>query len=339
MKGRTAGGIILVAMSSSSGPSDRLPSVSVVIPARSAAQAVAGAVASALDQDYPALTEVVVAAADEPTADAARSLEDPRVKVVANPNGSTPAALNIALAASSGQVVVRCDAHAVLPPGYVTRAVETLKSTGATNVGGRQVPRGKTMFERAVGLAMVSPVGAGDARYRLGGAAGPVDTVYLGVFRRSAVEEVGGFDETLERNQDYELNWRLRQAGGVIWFDPRLAVDYRPRGSVGDLWLQYFEYGRWKRAVIRRHPESWRWRQSAAPALVVGLGASAFLAAAGSRLAGVIPAAYLATTLGAAGRHLATAQLPEAILEPVALWTMHLAWGIGFIVGPPGGRP
>ncbi len=314
-----------------------LPTVSVVVPARDAASSVAAAVASALAQEYPALEEVVVAAGDAPTA-AAVPTGDPRVVVVDNPSGSTPAALNAALAASSGDVIVRCDAHAVLPPGYVLRAVQTLMDTGAANVGGRQVPQGRTLFERAVGLAMVSPVGAGDARYRLGGEPGPVDTVYLGVFRRAAVEKVGGFDETLERNQDYELNWRLRSDGEVVWFDPGLAVAYRPRGSVPSLWRQYFDYGRWKREVLRRHPGSRRWRHLAAPVLVGGLGISAALGLSGSRLALVVPSAYLAVTVGAAAADLGRTRRPAALLEPLALWTMHLAWGTGFIAGPPGGR-
>ena len=315
------------------------PSVSVIIPARDAADSIGSTLSSVLNQDYPAVGDIVVAAADEPTARAAESSGDVRVRVVANPDGTTPSALNRALAAGSGEIVVRCDAHARLPSGYVSRAVATLVATGAANVGGRQVPVGLTPFERAVGMAMVSPIGAGDARYRLGGRPGPVDTVYLGVFKRSAVEKVGLFDESLERNQDYELNWRLRQAGGVVWFDPALAVEYRPRGSVADLASQYFQYGRWKREVIRRHQGSWRWRQLAAPALVAGLALSAFAAVAGSRLAYVVPAAYLATTIGASIWDLIRTGQAVAVMEPVALWTMHLAWGWGFIVGPPDRRP
>lgn len=315
------------------------PSVSVVIPARHASDFIETALHAVLEQDYPNLVEVAVAAADEATARTAASVVDPRVSVVDNPGGSTPSALNRAIEATKGEIVVRCDAHSVLPAGYVTRAVTLLEETGAANVGGRQVPDGETVFERAVGLAMVSPLGAGDARYRVGGEAGPVDTVYLGVFRREALEAVGGFDETLDRNQDYELNWRLRRAGGLVWFDPSLAVAYRPRGTPASLFRQYFEYGRWKREVLRRHPESWRWRQLAPPALLAGLALSVALAAAGSRLAAVAPTAYLGATIGASAWDLVRQQRPEAALEPVALWTMHLAWGAGFIVGPPRRTP
>lgn len=312
------------------------PRVSVIIPAREAAATIADAVTSALAQQ--AVDEVVVAAADPATRSAVERIDDPRVRVVGNPEGTTPAALNRALRHSTGDIVVRCDAHSVLPPGYVARAVELLESTGAANVGGRQVPRGTAPFERAVAMAMVSPVGAGDARYRLGGRPGPTDTVYLGVFRRSELEAVGGFDETLERNQDYELNWRLRQKVGVVWFDPELAVEYRPRSSPKALWRQYFDYGYWKRIVLRRHPGSLRWRQLAAPALVVGLGVSAALALFDWRKAAMLPAVYAATTAGAGVADLVRRRDPAALLEPAALWVMHLAWGSGFIAGLLSGR-
>lgn len=312
------------------------PNVSVIIPARDAAGHIGDAVRSALVQ--PEVGEVVVAAADLATRRAAEAVADSRVRTVDNPPGTTPAALNRALALSSGDLIVRCDAHAVLPPGYVKRILETMASTGAANVGGRQVPKGETVFEEAVALAMVSPIGAGDARYRIGGAAGPVDTVYLGAFSRKAIEEAGGFDETLVRNQDYELNWRLREAGGTVWFDPELAVTYRPRGTVADLWRQYFEYGFWKRIVLRRHPGSLRWRQLMPPALVAALAASVILVPVDRRLAAITPVAYLALTTGAGALDAVRTRRAAALLEPVALWTMHLAWGSGFIAGQLSGR-
>jgi hypothetical protein len=185
---------------------------------------------------------------------------------------------------------------------------------------------------------MVSPVGAGDARYRIGGAAGPVDTVYLGAFSRPALEAVGGFDETLVRNQDYELNWRLRRAGGTVWFDPGLAVTYRPRGRLAALWRQYFEYGYWKRVVLTRHPGSRRWRQLLPPLLVVGLAGSIALVPIAGRRALVLPAAYLALTAGAGAADAVRTRDPAALIEPLALWTMHLAWGSGFIASALSGR-
>lgn len=315
---------------------DTQPLVSVIIPAADAAGTVAEAVESALNQSL--VGEVVVAVADEATKQAVAIFDDPRVRAIDNDSGTTPAALNRALEEVKGEIVVRCDAHATLPPGFVERAVTTLRETGAVNVGGRQVPHGRTFFERAVALAMISPIGAGDARYRIGGDPGPVDTVYLGVFRREALEAVDGFDETLQRNQDYEMNWRLRQAGGVVWFDPRLEVGYRPRGSLSRLWRQYFEYGYWKRVVLSRHPGSLQLRQLAPPALIVGLAASGVVSVLDWRLAAALPGVYLATTVGAAAYDGIRTRDPAASLEPAALTTMHLAWGIGFMAALLSGR-
>ena len=153
--------------------------------------------------------------------------------------------------------------------------------------------------------------------------------MYLGAFRRAALDEVGGFDETLVRNQDYELNWRLRQAGYLIWLDPGLVVDYTPRGSLRALWSQYFEYGRWKRVVLLRHPQSLRARQVAAPGLVFGLVVSLVLVIVGSWLGLVLPAAYGVTVVGFAARSGGAPKLQVAF----AFVTMHLAWGAGFLFG------
>lgn len=306
------------------------PSVSVVIPARESAGTIGAAVLSALSQDYPGSIEVVVAdggGRDDTSAIAGAA----GARVVPNPPGTTPAGLNAAISASAGEVVVRCDAHAILPPGYVRRAVETLERTGAGTVGGMQIPAGTTFWERSVGYAMSSPLGAGDARYRIGGEEGPVDTVYLGTFPRAVLEEVGGFDESLERNQDYELNWRIRQAGGVVWFDPELRVSYRPRGSLGALWRQYRDYGRWKREVLRRHPGSLRLRQLAAPALVVGLTTS-LVASILWTPALVLPGAYALVTLAAGGYEAIRHKDAAGLGSGAALMTMHLSWGLGFIM-------
>ena len=308
------------------------PGVSIVIPARDAALTLPAALASALAQDYPGPLEVVVAdgSADAATADMVRA-RFPGVRLVANPERHIPAGLNRAVRAASHRIIARCDARCVLPRDYVRRAAALLARTGAANVGGRQHAVGDTPFARAVALAMASPLGAGDARYRLGGAAGPVDTVFLGVFRREALEAVGGFDETLHINEDYELNWRLRESGATVWFDPALAVRYRPRETPGALARQYFAYGLWKRVVLSRHPRSWRWRQLAAPALALGLSVSAAIAAAGMPGAGaVLPAAWLLGLAGGAafegGRRRSTA----ALLLPPVLAIIHLAWAAGF---------
>lgn len=316
------------------------PDVSVVVPVRDGAATLGAAVRSALGQRTRLELEVVIAVgpSTDRTLEVATGLReaDPRVTVVANPSGTTPAALNAAIAASRGPVVVRLDAHAVLPTDYVQVAFDTLHRTGAGNVGGRQVPVGASGVQAAVAAAMRSPVGAGGAAYRTGRRAGPVDTVYLGVFRRDALEQVGGFDEDLLRNQDYELNVRLRAAGWEVWFEPGLEVAYAPRASLRSLARQYAQYGQWKRVVLRRHPTSVRLRQLASPLLVVAL---TVLAGVGP-LAGWTPllglvAAYLAVVCGGA----LLVDLRRWPLVAAALITMHLAWGVGFLLGWGSSRP
>ena len=311
----------------------RPPPVSVVVAAREEAEDLPAALASVLAQDYEGTIEIVVADGSEgpETAGAVRA-RFPQVRIVANPAGSTPAGLNRAVAAAAHDIVLRCDARSRLPPGYVREALATLARTGAAVVGGMQRPVGTTAFTRAVAMAMTMPLGAGDARYRIGGPEGPVDTVWLGVFRRAALEAAGGFDETLLRNQDYELNWRIRAGGGTVWFTPALVADYRPRGSFRALARQYFDWGRWKRVVLRRHPASLRWRHLAAPALSAVLALSAAAGAATwSPFAAALPLAYLlALAAGAAERAVRCRDAAAALLLAPVLATMHLAWGAGF---------
>ena len=255
----------------------------------------------------------------------------PQVRIVANPDRSIPAGLNRAVAAAAHDILVRCDARCILPPDHVRRAVATLERTGAACAGGVQRPVGTSLFTRAVAMAMTSPLGAGGARYRRGGPEGPADTVFLGTWRRATLDAAGGFDETLERNEDYELAWRLRERGATVWLDPALAVGYRPRETLGALAAQYFAYGRWKAVMLRRHPRSLRARQLAAPALVLGLAGSAALAVAGMvQIAAVLPVLYAAALAGGAAMEGWRRRDRAALLMPAALATMHLAWGAGF---------
>ena len=322
---------VLIPQSTTATP---LPSVSVLIPVRNAEATIGAAIDSVSSQDYEGSVEVIVAdGSDTPaTSDLVRR-RYPTVTLVPNPEQTTGFGLRAAHGAATGEIIVRCDAHSVFPPGYVRRAVSTLQRTGAANVGGRQRPVGATFFERAVAMAMTTPLGAGGARYRLGGTEGPVDTVFLGAFRRDALEAVGGVDPAFVRNEDYELNWRLRAGGETVWFDPGLVVAYRPRSTLRDLARQYFDNGRWKRVVARRHPASLLLRHLASPLLLLGLAASPVLAvvAGASWAAAAVPLTYVLTlmlgslTVGIRRRSYA------ALLLPLVLATMHLSWGIGFI--------
>ncbi|MFP4148944.1 MAG: glycosyltransferase family 2 protein [Nitriliruptoraceae bacterium] len=317
------------------------PVVSVVVPARAAADTLPATVGSILAQ-HPPPDEIVIAVgpADltDPTESVADRLHDAdpqRIRVVANPSGRTPDALNRGIAATTGQVIARVDAHSVLPPGYLAAAVATLRRSGAANVGAVQRPVAEHGFGRAVALAMRSPVGTGGAAYRSGQQAGPVDTAYLGVFRREALEAVGGYDPSFDRNQDAELNLRLRAAGYEVWLDPQLVVEYRPRARVGALARQYGQYGRWRRRTVRTHPGSLRIRQLVPPVAVVALGAGAVwsLLRRDARPAGVLSGGYAGVVVGAAA---AAAERPREVpATALALATMHLSWGLGFLAGPP----
>jgi succinoglycan biosynthesis protein ExoA len=187
-------------------------------------------------------------------------------------------------------------------------------------------------FETAVAAATTSWLGTGGATYRTGGVAGPVDTVYLGVFERAAVEHVGHFDERLVRNQDYELNIRLRAAGRAVWFDPELWVGYRPRGSWAALARQYFEYGRWKAEVLRMHPRSLRARQLAPPLAVLAT-AAAVVAARRQPVLAVVPAAYVAALTTTAARSPRVGGPGGRARTAAALAVIHWTWTAGLLTG------
>ena len=245
------------------------PKVAVVIPAKNAEKTLEKAFVSVLNQKTEEQIEVCIAVApsEDSTLDVAKRIEldNENVTLVENPSGETPAGLNLAITNTQAPVIVRLDAHAELEKEYISTALETLKKTGAANVGGRQNPVGATPFEKAVGIAISSRFGAGDARFRTGGEEGEVDTVYLGVFDRNSIENVGLFNESLIRNQDAELNWRLRETGKKIWFQPELIASYKPRSTLKELAKQYYDYGKWRRHVVSIHPRSIKLRQLIPP--------------------------------------------------------------------------
>jgi len=311
------------------------PSISVILPVLNEETHLEEAVHSILSQDYQGKIEVILAVGPsrDCTLEIAQSISrrDSRVVLVDNPTGRTAAGLNIALNKSQSPVVVRVDGHAHIPNDYITLIVEILNKTGAVNVGGVMAAVGTTPFERAVAGAMRSPLGVGASRFHTGGEAGIVDTVYLGAFRREALVAIGGFDERFTRAQDWELNFRLRENGGVVYFDPRLHVTYRPRSTVQALAKQYFEYGRWRRVVSRRHSGTINYRYLAPPFALVGFTLSLI---AGFFLPILfIPAAiYLLFVLAASVR--IASSIREYFLLLTVIPTMHFAWGAGFISSP-----
>jgi succinoglycan biosynthesis protein ExoA len=336
--------------------------VSVIMPVRNEERHLAESVGHVLSQEYPGELELVLAVGpsrDRTEEIAARlAAADPRITVVANPAGQIPSALNAAVKAARHEFVVRVDGHALLPAGYVATAMRTLAETGAVNVGGVMAAEGTTPFQTAVAWAMTSPFGVGSAPNHTGGSAGPADTVYLGAFRRSAVEGVGGYDERYLRAEDWEMNHRLRQAGGLVWFQPAMRVTYRPRSTLGALARQYFHYGRWRRVVARQHAGTINLRYLAPP-LTIGVvlagtlagiaGVAALAAGSGGWLPVLLTACFAAPAAYAAGvlavSVSAARQLKGRALGwlPVALATMHASWGTGFLTSPrslvPAGQP
>jgi succinoglycan biosynthesis protein ExoA len=313
-----------------------LPAISVILPVLNEESHLEGAVLSVLSQDYRGPLEIILAlgpSRDRTNEIAAKlASQDNRVKLLDSPTGKTAAGLNLALAASKSPVVVRVDGHAQIPNDYISLIVEILNKTGAVNVGGVMAAVGTTAFERAVAGAMRSPLGVGASRFHTGGQAGEVDTVYLGAFRREALVAIGGFDERFTRAQDWELNFRLRENGGVIYFDPRLHVTYRPRSTVRALAKQYFEYGRWRRVVSRRHSGTINYRYLAPPFALLGFSASLVL---GIVLSAVffIPALIYLLFVVLASLKISTS-ISEYLLLLLVIPTMHFAWGAGFISSP-----
>ena len=317
-------------------PGSQLPAVSVVLPVLNEELHLANAVKSILSQDYAGELEIILALgpSKDKTNDVAErlALADKRILLVQNPSGRTAAGLNLALNKSTNPVIVRVDAHAEIQQNYISLAIEIMKSSGAVNVGGIMGAQGVSFFEKAVARAMRSPVGVGSSRFHTGGDSGYVDTVYLGIFIRAAVIAVGGFDERFIRAQDWELNYRLRQAGGKIFFDPQLHVTYRPRSTVRALAKQYFEYGRWRRVVSRRHKGTINYRYLAPPFSLVTALMSIILAVILNYLF-IIPAAIYGIFLILASLLIGKGII-EKILLPIVLFTMQMSWGLGFLTSP-----
>ncbi len=320
-------------MTTSLGELSASPAVSVILPVLNEEPHLEESVSAILSQDYLGIFEVILALG--PSRDRtdviaqALAAGDSRVKLVANPTGKTAVGLNLAVATSSNPIIVRVDGHAKIPNNYLSLAVEILRKTGAVNVGGVMAAEGVTNFEIAVARAMRSALGVGSSRFHTGGEAGEVDTVYLGAFRREAINAVGGFDERYTRAQDWELNYRLRKNGGKIYFDPRLQVTYRPRPNLRKLAKQYFQYGRWRRVVSRSHSGTINLRYLAPPFTLIATLISLFLGLS------INPIFYLPAAIYGFFLLISSVLIAKSVREFISLLaiipTMHFAWGAGFI--------
>lgn len=321
-----------------------LPFVSIIVPCYNEEATIRHLLDSILAQTYPR-EQMELIISDGMSTDRTREViaafqkehADLAVRVVENSVRTIPSGLNQAIRESRGEIIVRLDAHSIPIPEYVELCVSAHQSGKGDNVGGVwEIHAGaETWMAESISLAAAHPLGAGDAQYRLNAKAGAVDTVPFGSFRRGLIDKIGGFDETLLANEDYEFNTRVRESGGMVWLEPSIRSVYFSRGTFGKLALQYWRYGFWKFKMLKRYPQTLRWRQALPPAFVSGLIALIVLSlwiVSMRYILAVLLFVYV-ISLGLAGLKLAIEKQKGFLLWglPLAITTMHFAWGAGFL--------
>jgi succinoglycan biosynthesis protein ExoA len=320
------------------------PSVSIIVPCYNEQATIRLLLGAILAQNYPqSKMDVVIAdglSQDKTLAVIAEFQKEhpsPPVIVVNNYRRTIPSSLNLAIEKAKGEIIVRLDAHSMPIPEYIERCVQTLEEGKGSCVGGiwKIRPGGEGWIAQSIAAAAAHPLGVGDAMYRLEAKPGAVDTVPFGAFRRNLIETIGGFDETLLTNEDYEFNTRIRQNGGVVWLNPSIRSTYIARATFAELAKQYWRYGYWKFKMLSRYPKTVRWRQALPPLFVLSLIClpifSIFLTSA--RFLLLIEIIFYLLVLAGAGITLAFRQ-HKLLIAPglvYAIITMHLTWGSGFL--------
>lgn len=307
--------------------------VTVVIPAYNEVAHLGACLDSVLAQDHTNLQVVVVDSdSSDGTADIvrARMAEDPRVELVHHSRRNIPSSLNAALDRARGTWLVRVDAHSTVGPTYVSTAVERLRDPHWSGVGGRKDGVGSTSAGRAIAVAMASRLGVGNSVYHFGTTPQEVDHLAFGAYAVDTVRQMGGWDETLTANEDFEFDHRLREAGHHLLFDPALVIEWQCRQSVRELFDQYRRYGRGKVDVAVLHPGSLRPRHLVPPLFVAWSTLAVALGARRPRRLLVMLGPYAAAVLGESVRSGRT--LPsnrERVWLPAAFAAMHVGWGLG----------
>ncbi len=324
------------------------PFVSVVVPARDEGRTIGDCLRAVLAQDYPA-DRMEVILADGMSGDATRAIAseaargDRRLTIIDNPERIVPTAMNRAIARAAGAIIVRVDGHTIVAPDYVRRCVETLERTGSDGAGGVMRPAGDTPFRRGVALATSQPFGVGDSDLHYADSEREADSVYLGAYRRATFDRFGGYNERMVRNQDDELNYRIRAAGGRIVLNPAIRSTYTPRGDPAALFSQYFQYGRWKVPVLARAPSMIAARHLVPAAFVLGTAGALGVAAARPSLwplpAGLLglhaalSAGFAATAVRRAVPEGGAAALAGLAMAPLATLLVHAGYGLGLLSG------
>jgi len=311
--------------------------ITIIVPARNEEGFIEGCLDSILNQDVTSLQVIVVdGASSDRTADIVTDYAkgDQRVELLHNPIGIIPRSLNLALEAAAGRFLVRVDAHSTIPQTYVRKAVEHLKSGKWGGVGGRKDAVGRTVAGRAIAVALGSPFGVGGSVYHHGTKIREVDHIPFGAYPTELVRRLGGWNERVVANEDYEFDYRLRQLGYRLLFDPELRIEWLCRQSIPDLFHQYRRYGRGKASVVRLHPSSVRIRHVLPPALVLALLEAALLARRRPIVMGGLLASYATVLLAGAAAGARNLERPAALpYLPAALAAMHLGYGMGFWQG------
>ena len=324
--------------------SDKIPFVSIVVPCRNEGNWIAPCLDSILGNDYPhARLEVLVV--DGMSSDQTRPIVESYVarhacvRLLDNAEKITPVALNLAIAAARGTVIMRMDAHVDYPADYIRCLVGLLDESGADNVGGVCLtqPGADTAMARAIALGMSHPVGVGNSYFRIGSAEERwVDTVPFGCYRKEVFDRIGLFDEQLVRNQDDEFNLRLIRSGGRILLTPKVVCRYYARDSLGKLWRMYYQYGYFKPLVARKVHRVMTLRQLAPAALVATLAATA-VGASFSRIAAALFAGILlayAVAISSFAVRAAARQGTRCALGLCAVFAvLHFSYGLGYIRG------
>jgi glycosyltransferase involved in cell wall biosynthesis len=319
-----------------------LPFVSVLVPVRNEAGFIGGCIEALAAQDYPhERFEVIVIDGEsvDATLSEARALSEARSLPVifrTNPKRTTATGLNLALDVARGDVIVRVDGHTRVDPTFLSASVAALAESDADAVGGPIRTEARTEAGRAIALAMTSRFGVGDAAFRYSDREQWTDTVAFAAYRRDVFDRVGRFAEDIDRGEDDEFNYRLRQHGGRILLTPSIGSVYYARESLGGLLRQYWGYGIAKANVLQRHPGRLRWRHLVPSALVLTLIAGSALSPFDGRFgriaaiaAGAYAVANAVATLSIARRH----GWPAARYLAPAFAAIHFAAGAGMIAG------